>query len=327
MEEQNILPFPYEIIDVTSEEQEQINKVYGSTINIYRLSRVGPKKYVVYETYKKDAAGIYNMPLRPTDVVVASYQRSGTTMTQELVWLIKNNLDYSTAATVPLKRRYSFLENFMFYDTNQLDAFMKSMDCNMDNNDLKEILTVCAEPLLDTAKVVYVARDPRDVAVSSYHCAKLYKIIRFPGGFKEFWNLFYKGLYIYCPIFEHVKEAWDKRHHPNMLFLFYEEFLEDWAGSIRRVADFLGRSLVPEEVQDLCKHLNIENFKKNKSVNHAELRQHGMLDNNELFIRKGKAGGWREYFDEEMTEQAEQWIKDNLQNTDLRYPHFKKHFF
>lgn len=111
---------------------------------------------------------------------------------------------------------------FMYYDANQLDAFMKCVDCDMDIIKLKETLTVCAEPvskklaaipdstprfikthlpmsllnpkLLDTAKVVYVARDPRDVAVSSYHCAKLYKVIRFPGGFKEFWNLFYKGL-------------------------------------------------------------------------------------------------------------------------------------
>lgn len=36
----------------------------------------------------------------------------------------------------------------------------------------------------------------------------------------------------------------------------------------------------------------------------------------------GKAGGWRDYFDEEMTQQAEQWITENLRDTDLRFPHF-----
>lgn len=25
------------------------------------------------------------------------------------------------------------------------------------------------------------------------------------------------------PFLDHVKEAWNLRHHPNMLFLFYEE--------------------------------------------------------------------------------------------------------
>lgn len=48
--------------------------------------------------------------------------------------------------------------------------------------------------LLDTAKVVYVARDPRDVAVSSYHHSRLFKVINFPGPFKDFWNLFVKDL-------------------------------------------------------------------------------------------------------------------------------------
>ena len=39
--------------------------------------RLGPKGYIVLKPYKKEAANIYNMPLRPSDVFVASYQRSG----------------------------------------------------------------------------------------------------------------------------------------------------------------------------------------------------------------------------------------------------------
>lgn len=27
----------------------------------------------------------------------------------------------------------------------------------------------------------------------------------------------------WTPFFEHLKEAWEKRHHSNLLFLFYEE--------------------------------------------------------------------------------------------------------
>ena len=48
--------------------------------------------------------------------------------------------------------------------------------------------------LLDTAKVVYVARDPRDVAVSCYHQSKLFKFWSCSGSFKDFWNLFHKSL-------------------------------------------------------------------------------------------------------------------------------------
>lgn len=30
----------------------------------------------------------------------------------------------------------------------------------------------------------------------------------------------------YAPFFDMCKEAWEKRNHPNMLFLFYEELLK-----------------------------------------------------------------------------------------------------
>lgn len=48
--------------------------------------------------------------------------------------------------------------------------------------------------LLDTCKVVFVARDPRDVAVSFYHLCRLFKLIGYSGDLKTFWNYFIKGL-------------------------------------------------------------------------------------------------------------------------------------
>ena len=47
-----------------------------------------------------------------------------------------------------------------------------------------------------------------------------------------------------------------------------------------------------------------------------------IFDQSFLFF-SGKAGGWHEYFDEEMTLQADRWIEDNLKDTDLRFPHIK----
>lgn len=30
----------------------------------------------------------------------------------------------------------------------------------------------------------------------------------------------------WSPFFDHLKEAWELRHHPNMMFLFYEELTQ-----------------------------------------------------------------------------------------------------
>ncbi|XP_050559191.1 luciferin sulfotransferase-like [Spodoptera frugiperda] len=352
MGEQKELPFPYETKELEPEEEELIKSNLGTYIT--RYVKLGPKGYMVLKPYMKDAANIYNMPLRPTDVFVASYQRSGTTWTQELVWLVANDLNYEKAAEIPLAERYPFIDGFMFFEPEKrelyADVMSKTADENFDREkymQLIEFLSLPVSPLLaaapltqkrfikthlpmslmppkmlDTAKVVYVARDPRDVAVSCYHHSRLFKLVDPLKPFKSFWEIFYRGLFTLAPYFEHVKEAWEQRHNPNMLFLFYEELSKDLPASINRVADFLDKKLNEEEINRLCDHLSIDNFKKNKSVNFEEMREIGVLAKGESFIRKGKSG-WRDYFDEEMTQQAEQWIEENLTDTDLRFPSMK----
>ncbi|CAG2069305.1 unnamed protein product, partial [Timema podura] len=77
--------------------------------------------------------------------------------------------------------------------------------------------------LLDTCKVVYVARNPKDVAVSYYHHNRLLTVQGYQRDFATYWNYFEHNLLIGCPYWTHLTEAWDKRNHPNMMFLFYEE--------------------------------------------------------------------------------------------------------
>ncbi|PZC81679.1 hypothetical protein B5X24_HaOG212123 [Helicoverpa armigera] len=349
MAENNGLPFPYEFKELDPEEQELVEKNFPYLPSSY--VRVGPKGYILTKPYINEAANIYNMPLRPTDVFVATYQRSGTTWTQELVWLIANDLNYEKAAEIPLPQRYPFLDLFMFYVQDENEKYFKNVEAtepNFDKEKFSQLFDVLKTPvtpqlaavpltetrfikthlpmsllppsILDTAKVVYVARDPRDVAVSCYHHSRLFRTLGSLVSFKDFWNIFLKDLYTLTPFFEHVKEAWHKRHNPNMLFLFYEELSQDLPSVIRRVADFLGKQINEEQISHLCEHLNFKNFKNNKSVNYEDRRDVGLLASDETFMRKGKAGGWRDHFDEEMTQQAERWMEENLRDTDLRFP-------
>lgn len=72
--------------------------------------QVGPKKWFFPSGYKKEFKNYYNFEIRPDDVWVVTYPRSGTTWTQEMVWLLANNLDFETAAQIPLTARFPFLE-------------------------------------------------------------------------------------------------------------------------------------------------------------------------------------------------------------------------
>ncbi|CAH2073442.1 unnamed protein product, partial [Iphiclides podalirius] len=304
--------FPLELKDVEQHTAEILMKYF--TGEHTGFVRVGPKGYFLPHKYKQEASNIYNMEVRSSDIFVASYPRSGTTWTQELVWMVANDLDYATSNSIPLTERYPFLEFSVFVHPVMKKRFY------MENRDSERKIKLLE--LLDTAKVVYVARDPRDVAVSFYHLNRAMRTQGYIHDFKTYWKFFVNNLHHWTPYFEHLKESWEQRHHPNMLFLFYEELSKDLPAAIRRVANFLDKSFTTEQIEKLCEHLSIENFKNNKSVNYDVMKELGILiSDGQSFIRKGKTGGWRDYFDEEMTQQADRWIAENLSDTDLRFPH------
>ncbi|XP_063822173.1 sulfotransferase 1B1-like [Ostrinia nubilalis] len=336
--------FPYVINDVEPEEFAELQKTFNTAFTDGYV-RVGPKGYFLKSGYRKEAAKIYNMSLRPDDVWVVTFPKSGTTWVQEMVWMVANDFDYETSKAVLLVNRFPFLERKIIYNDKAQKKF-KEMTADKEENIKMYLsseksylaadrpsprffkshlpLSLLPPSLLATSRVVYVARDPRDVAVSYYYHYKLFAFYGYFGNFKQFWESFVKGDVDYCSYFEHLKEVWGQRHHANLLILFYEDLIKDLPGGIRRVARFLGKEPSEAQVRALSEHLKFDNFKKNKSVNFEPLKKMGFEDMNVgktvSFIRKGKAGGWREHFDEQMAAQAQQWIDDNLRGTDLRFP-------
>lgn len=76
--------------------------------------QVGPKKFLFPGTFKKHADHFYNFKARADDIWIATYPRSGTTWTQELTWMIANDLDYDGAQRDFLTKRSPFFEYGIF---------------------------------------------------------------------------------------------------------------------------------------------------------------------------------------------------------------------
>ncbi|XP_063222855.1 sulfotransferase 1B1-like isoform X2 [Bacillus rossius redtenbacheri] len=334
--------FPHQIVDVDSAtNRELLHLFHGERTGFVQ---VGRSRWLLPSKYRRMAGDFYNFRVRPDDTWVVTFPRSGTTLTQEMVWLLGNNLDYKTASEVRLNSRFPFIEFPMLIH----DEVLKDLqDLNQDSSRRARVeqmsrplteeldqatsgrfikthlpLDVLPPDLLTAGcKVVYVARNPLDVVVSGYHHNRRFELVGYKGDFPKYWNCFKKDLVMFSPYWAHVTEAWGKRHSPNMLFLFYEDIVKDMRAAIRRVADFLGTQVTEEQVAALAAHLHIDTFRKNPAIEPNSQRLVGLVNQDaQDFVRKGKTGGWTEEFTPEIVVEAENWMKENLSKTDLRFP-------
>uniref|UniRef100_A0A023F718 Putative sulfotransferase n=1 Tax=Triatoma infestans TaxID=30076 RepID=A0A023F718_TRIIF len=333
--------FPYEIKQVDGKLDEELKKYFKGKKSGF--VQVGPEKRLYPVKYAEHAEKYYNFDVKNDHVWIITFPKSGTTLMQELVWMVNNNLDYEASSKTLLFDRCPYLELNSIWD----DKFLKEL-AELNGNDTKILEQIknmdslvyetaktmkrrhfkthlppslLPPSLIETCKVIYVARNPFDVAVSYYHHCKHMKAFDFQGDFQNFWDLFEKNLVLSAPYWEHVKEGWANRYHPNFLFLFYEDLIRDLPGNIRKVAKFLNKQMTDDEVKKLADHLHIDNFRKNVTVTNLKSVNEITNPKAQHFIRRGKVGGNKE-FDDVIKLKAEKWFKENLAKTDIKFPEF-----
>ncbi|XP_011883461.1 PREDICTED: sulfotransferase 1C4-like [Vollenhovia emeryi] len=292
--------------------------------------KIGERKWFLPYKYVEEGNNIYNFEIRPDDTWIITYPRSGTTVTQELVWLVANDMNFDEA-----HRRY-LLERFPFVEIGAiLDDHIATKDVsgriNTEKYSVKFVQSQSSPRFIkshmpfellptvvnSTCKIIYVARNPRDVVVSWYYFQKTLDHFQYQGTFEQFCDNFMNDHTLWSPYWEHVKEAWAMRHRANMMFLFYEDLIKDLTVNIRKIAVFFGKTYSDEQIAKLVEHLRIENFRKNLMVNQPSP---DTVMQPELFIRQGATDGWKKLFTSEIEERFSRWIADNLKDTDLVFP-------
>lgn len=94
--------------------------------------------------------------------------------------------------------------------------------------------------------------------------------------------------------------------------------------TIKKVSDFLVKPLTENQINELAKYLDFENFRSNPSVNMSNLKDLKIIKAEEQgFIRKGKINGANEEFTPMLTKMLEKWIDDGyetLNDPDFQFP-------
>jgi len=153
------------------------------------------------------------------------------------------------------------------------------------------------------SKLVYVMRNPKDVAVSFYHFHRSHKLLGFyKGTWDDFFECFISGQVIYGSWFDHTL-GWlpnVRQNAGNMLMLHYEDMWQDLAAQIRRIGAFLHHALSPQAVAAIASHCSFRSMSANPVTN----REGDPIMDFSIarFLRKGIVGDWKNYFTEAQNE-------------------------
>ncbi|XP_045132232.1 sulfotransferase 1C4-like [Portunus trituberculatus] len=164
--------------------------------------------------------------------------------------------------------------------------------------------------------VVYVARNPKDMMVSFYWFWKDFSIFQYRGDFESCVRQLMNGSTLFSPYWPHVKEAWQKRHHPNVHFVFYEDLKADTMLELRKLNDFLGTRLSEVKLEAVAQHISFSSMKHSGDIHIKKIWGEAKLDKTSFF-RKGTTGDWKYHFSPELQEEVDRWIEKNVADTDI----------
>uniref|UniRef100_A0A0B6ZC73 Sulfotransferase domain-containing protein n=2 Tax=Arion vulgaris TaxID=1028688 RepID=A0A0B6ZC73_9EUPU len=229
-------------------------------------------------------AGMKTFKAREDDVIVCAYPKSGTHWVWEMVRILLAGTtdlqmiekdDGMMEYTIPeeLERTPSPRSLNTHYHFEMLPASLFRKKC----------------------RIVYITRDPKDVAVSYYnHHRKLAELYQYEGEWKDYFPLFLSGQLDYESWFAYTK-GWEQgiKDHPELPIHItsYEELQRDTFGGLKKLAAFLGVETEDSFLIKVVKKCSFDTMRATKGTNETFGVQHSPI-----MYRKGKVGDWKNWF-------------------------------
>ncbi|KNC25587.1 hypothetical protein FF38_12982 [Lucilia cuprina] len=265
---------------------------------------------------------VHELEVYDDDVWLVTLPKCGTTWMQELLWLIMNNFDFETAKREHLEVRTPFLEFDYIVHENLATAF-GPLDKLIRPRLIKTHLClplVPAQIWYKKPKVIYVARNIKDAYVSQYyHTRSLgFNMDKTLDEFVEF-NM--QGGNLFDP-FLHITEFYSLRNEPWLYYTSFECMKQNLRQVITDICKFLNKTITPELMEKMLKHLSFEEMKNNPKTNHIwefeQVRKKmGLPYEHHNFVRKGQVNGYKKELSKEMVTKLDKWVLENLSKYNL----------
>ena len=228
----------------------------------------------------------------PDDVFLTSYPRSGNTWTRFLV----GNLVHTE-------------ESVTFLNVERLVPDMyKHSDRYMRNLPRPRILK--SHEVFDPRyrRVIYIVRDPRDVAVSQYHWEMKQKSVQDEYPIEQFVPRWIEGIYWdrLANWGDHVTSWLSTRQgRDSFVILRYEDLLANAQAELVKVARLLGIEPAPERLARAVDLSSADRMKKLESTQGDKWVQTRYTRQDKAFVRKAASGDWRSVLSSQSVKEIE----------------------
>nr|XP_057909357.1 sulfotransferase family 2, cytosolic sulfotransferase 3 isoform X2 [Doryrhamphus excisus] len=255
-----------------------------------------------------------NFSVEDTDVFAVTYPKSGTIWMQEILPLVLNGGDLTPIHTIPNWDRVPWLEE----------------------KRLKEVVDQLPSPrglvthfpfqfmppsfVTSNAKVIYVMRNPMDIIVSSYYFHQMATFLEDPGTLDEFIEKFLQGRVLFGKWTDHVKSWRNADLGDRILFITYEEMVQDLRTAVWSISQFLGKNLSEEVIQKIADHCSFRSMQANNMSNFSLISKDYMDTDKSPFLRKGVAGDWKKHFSADQVAHLSSAISKELEGEKFTLP-------
>ena len=273
-----------------------------------------PQKTRELNSHHFDSTIWNDFAFRDDDIVIATYAKSGTTWTQQIV----GQLLFNGAPDVPVAQLSPWLDLRVPPKPVKLPV----VEAQAHRRFLKTHLPVDALVFSPKAKYLYIGRDGRDVVWSMYnHHANAndvwYQILndtpgrvgppieRPPDDIRTYWrDWMARDGHPWWPFWENVRSWWEIRALPNVKLVHFANLKRDMEGEIRRIAAFLGIAIRESSWEAISRHCSFDWMKQN-ATKAVPLGGAFWDAGAEVFIHRGVNGRWKDTLTREESEEYE----------------------
>ena len=263
--------------------------------------------YITPDRYKLSRT----LKTREGDICFISFPKSGSTWLSHVIYLLVHNGE--TPAGETLRSSLHWVASSWPYPRSEAELnalpspriFKSHMPYDM---------AVGGIPTETPCKYIYIARNPKDVAVSYYHFESGKKWSgNYSGTWENWLDAFLNGKIQRGDWFDHVLSWWKQSKADNILFLCYEDLKDEFDSVLEQLSVFLGYELGDDLRAVIKEKTSFNKMKKDEFSSLHEIPELGS------FFRKGQIGSWKDRFTVAQSEAFDLYFEERMMNYDINF--------